>query len=165
MNWQPWLEFFVPGVPKPAGSKSGFIIKGRDGKQHVNMVDSCKGGKEWRKNCAATARLAYRGPALGKEPLRLAVTFYMPRPKNHYRTGRFSELLKATAECYHLQKPDTTKLYRCIEDAFTGILYEDDSTIISQDGTCKEWANCAIEQGAQVTLYRIPGSIWEGEEL
>lgn len=60
-------------------------------------------------------------------PLELHVTFYFPRPKSHYRTGRLAGVLKDAAPDFHTAKPDADKLLRAIGDALTGLVCRDDS--------------------------------------
>ena len=55
-----------------------------------------------------------------KQPLAgdisLKVTFYMPRPKSHYRTGKRSHVRKAKAPVFHSVKPDLDNLVKLISD-------------------------------------------------
>jgi Holliday junction resolvase RusA-like endonuclease len=60
------------------------------------------------------------------------VTFLMPRPKGHFRTGKRAHILREAAPLYHTSKPDATKLLRATEDALTGILWHDDAQIAMQ---------------------------------
>ena len=46
----------------------------------------------------------------------LKLTFYMPRPKSHYRTGKRSHVLKAKAPVFHSVKPDLDNLVKLISD-------------------------------------------------
>ena len=63
-------------------------------------------------------------------PIRLGVVFYFNRPKSHYRTGKFSYLLKDDAPAYHTKTPDTSNLVKFVEDALQPNFYKDDSQII-----------------------------------
>lgn len=121
------IQFFVPGIPKPGGSKRAFIIGGRA----VLTDASGKKGKDWRGDVRAVAALAYKDEPL-KCPLRLVVVFTMPRPKAHYGTGKRAGVLRDDAPIWHTSKPDATKLLRSLEDALTGILWADDSLIARQ---------------------------------
>ena len=56
----------------------------------------------------------------------LCITFYMPRPKNHYRTGKYSHLLKKDSPKLHIVKPDIDNLAKFVMDAMQGILWDDD---------------------------------------
>ena len=43
-------------------------------------------------------------------PLRMHLEFYFPRPKNHYRTGKYSDQLKPSAPHIHTNMPDVDNL-------------------------------------------------------
>ena len=81
-----------------------------------------------------------------KQPLEGAISvsmvFSMPRPKSHYRTGKYSHLLKENAPMLHITKPDIDNLVKFYLDAMTGSFWKDDayvctieaSKIYSEDG-------------------------------
>lgn len=52
-------------------------------------------------------------------PVTVSLRFYFPRPKSHYRTGRFAQLLRADAPALHTSAPDLDKLVRLVCDALT----------------------------------------------
>ena len=62
--------------------------------------------------------------------IRLGVVFYFNRPKSHYRTGKFSYLLKDDAPTYHTKTPDVDNLAKFVADSFNTYFYKDDSQII-----------------------------------
>ena len=64
-----------------------------------------------------------------KGAIKIDVLFYMPRPKSHYRTGKFSGILKDTAPMWHTGRPDLDNLVKFISDALNGVFYKDDSQI------------------------------------
>jgi Holliday junction resolvase RusA-like endonuclease len=112
----PMIQLVVPGVPIPQGSKNPW---GGEDNPHT---------KSWRASIAARAlESAVDGPLLG--PVEVDVEFVFPRPKAHYRTGRYSDELRADAPYWHVGKPDLDKLERAIGDALNGILIRDDSQI------------------------------------
>lgn len=118
------IQFFVPGVPVPGGSKKAFAHK-TTGKIIV-MDDAGKRNKDWRAVVALAARDAYQGEPL-EGPLSVEMIFYMPRPNKHYRTGKNSGRLRRDAPTVHTGRPDALKLARSTEDALTSILWRDDS--------------------------------------
>lgn len=144
------ISFFVPGIPKPGGSKDGFYNKelGR-----VLITEACKGSANWRSTVALYARQNYSGPPL-KGPLKLEIMFYMPRPKHHFGTGRNADKLKPSAPSYHDVMPDATKLMRSTEDALKGILWDDDSQVALQT-TGKPYS---LRPGAKITVKPISES-------
>jgi crossover junction endodeoxyribonuclease RusA len=122
------IEFFVHGIPAPGGSKRA--VTARNGKAY--LIDACKRNKPWRDSVAAAAVHAMRGRELLTGPISFRLRFSMPRPKNHYRTGKHTGQLKETAPTYHTSKPDATKLIRAAEDALKGIVWRDDAQVASQ---------------------------------
>ena len=62
------------------------------------------------------------------------IKFYMKRPKNHYRTGKFADLVKEKwQEIYHTKKPDIDNLIKFTLDALSGHngFFLDDNQIYS----------------------------------
>ena len=72
-----------------------------------------------------------------KQPLRgsidIFIYFAMPRPKSHYRTGKFAELLKDKAPKIHTSKPDLDNMIKYILDVLQGKngFFYDDSQVYS----------------------------------
>ncbi len=122
------LEFFIPGLPKPGGSKRflGMSKKGR-----AIIADDCVKGKDWRASVAFGAREAMAGQTPTDEALCVRMTFCLPRPKGHYRAGINSHLLREAAPKFPTTKPDVLKLARSTEDAMTGIVWMDDSASVT----------------------------------
>ena len=124
-----FVSFFVPGTPRPAGSKKAFPTK--SGK--IAIVDSSgQKGKTWRLAVQYAAREAMNGRPPTGRPVRLWADFCFVRPKSHYRSGKYSHLLKPSAPKYHTIRPDSTKLVRALEDALTNIVWWDDAQVCSQ---------------------------------
>ncbi len=66
-----------------------------------------------------------------KNSVEINCFFYMPRPKNHYGTGKKNEILKETAPIYHTKKPDLDNLVKFVLDCLNGLAWYDDSQIIT----------------------------------
>lgn len=139
------IKFRIYDTPRPGGSKRAFVVKGR-----AIITEDCKGSKTWREAVKTAALAAYHGPLL-EGALAFKVTFFMARPKSHYRTGRHAGELKANAAKWHEKRPDATKLMRSTEDALAGIVWRDDSQIAFQTAA-KQYAE---KPGALVTVERI----------
>lgn len=130
MAQQQTIEFFVPGIPATAGSKTGIFNKKLN---RVLMVPANKRQKPWMavvRTFAMAAMQANSIPITG--PIELALTFALPRPKGHFGSGARSEIVKKSAPPYPITKPDLTKLIRAVEDALTGICWKDDSQVVWQ---------------------------------
>ena len=148
VSLEPITSFSVHGTPRPGGSKRGFVTKnGR-----VAMVDaSGKKGRDWRGDVQAAALEAFDGSPARDVPLALLITFLLPRPKSHYRTGKHSGELKPGAPSYNRSRPDLTKLLRSIEDALTGVIWHDDSLIVIQN--CEK--RYSESPGAIVEVFEV----------
>lgn len=123
------LTIEVEGIPAPQGSKRAFNHRhtGR-----VVMLESAGDKlKAWRQLVTLKARnVAAMRSWEPPQAVTTSVQFYLPRPKSHYRTGRFAGELKPSAPLFHTTKPDSDKLLRAINDALTdaGVI-RDDATI------------------------------------
>jgi len=126
------IEFFVPGIPASAGSKTGFPVKNKKtGKIKVIMAPASKKQKPWMAKVSMVAAESYRGYLI-TGPVDLRIIFNFPRPKSHFGIGKNSAKLKSNVPIYVTKKPDLTKLTRAVEDALTGIIWKDDSQVVMQ---------------------------------
>lgn len=122
-------HFVVYGKAAPAGSKTAFVGKG--GKAFVR--DSSKGSYAWKDKVSDRAAEVWGNTnALVTGPLEVWITFYVPRPKTHFGTGRNSDVLKESAPKFPDKKPDVLKLARAVEDGMTGAVWRDDAQIVSE---------------------------------
>lgn len=122
------MKITVYGKAAPAGSKTAGVSK--SGKLFVR--DSSKGSYEWKKNVAREAAAAMARAPLFAGALEASFTFYVPRPKGHYGTGKNAHVLKASAPDHPTTKPDVLKLARAVEDGMTGVVYRDDAQIVTE---------------------------------
>ena len=131
------IQFFVPGIPRPGGSKVRTRFGVREAGKHTAA---------WRETVKVFAEHSY--DIMFDCALQLEVLFIMPRPKKHYRSNGE---LKDDAPQYHTSKPDITKLLRSTEDALTNVLWRDDSLIAHQTAT-----KCYGDKpGARITIRKL----------
>jgi Holliday junction resolvase RusA-like endonuclease len=138
------IELFVPGIPKPGGSKRAFFTPKT---RKAVVVDACDKNRDWRAAVAATAHEAMKGKELLRGPLDVGFHFYMPRPKGHYNKHG----VKESAPRWHSTRPDATKLVRSTEDALTGIVWLDDAQVAIQRAT----KSYSMTPGAGVVITEI----------
>jgi crossover junction endodeoxyribonuclease RusA len=118
------LSFTVYGTPAPQGSK-----------RHVGngvMIEMSKRVKPWRADVreAALSALDHAEWDRGARVLGVAITFTMPRPRFHFRTGRFAHELRPDAPVLVGVKPDLDKLVRSTLDALASAgAYADDARV------------------------------------
>ena len=123
-------HFFVPGHPLSGGSKTAFVKTDKLGRTKPRVTDANPRVKKWKRTVSVVATKAYEGKEMLVGPVGAWAVFFMPRPKSHYRTGKYKNLIKDSKK--HLEntsKPDLTKLWRPVEDALTGIVWKDDSQV------------------------------------
>src|SRR5208283_2635982 len=93
------INFFVPGVPAPGGSKR-FVGFGKRTGSAILVDDAGQRNKNWRAMVAAVAH-NHRPAELLRCPLDVCLMFVMPRPKYHYGSGKNSGKLKGGAPIWH----------------------------------------------------------------
>lgn len=137
------LSFYVPGDPVPQGSTRAFARNGR-----AFTTDDPSGRIErWRGDIRTAARETMARewggdlvPATGSVTADLM--FRIRRPRSHFlpvNSRRPEPVLRSTAPLFVLGSPDLDKLTRAVLDALTGVLYDDDSQVVSLGQTRKIW--------------------------
>jgi crossover junction endodeoxyribonuclease RusA len=116
------ISFFIHGMPVPQGSKR--VIRGN----LIEMADARL--RSWRQDVAAISSQQMQGHLPWQGPVMVTLSFYLPRPKAHYGTGRNAERLKPQAPTYPSTHPDIDKLIRSVLDAMTGIVFHDDRQVV-----------------------------------
>ena len=109
--------FRVHGIPIPQGSMRGFIHRSKEGKAHVALTSANTKTEPWRQDVAAQA-IAAKVPHIALGPVRLHVTFFLPRPKSRAKKHKWPDV-----------RPDLDKLLRAILDSLTGIAFRDDAQV------------------------------------
>ena len=121
--------------------------KARRAGNRIIMYDpSSKDKDRFKKECVKSAP---KYPLEGA--ISVSMVFSMPRPKSHYRGGRFSHLLKNSSPSQHISRPDIDNIIKFYLDAMTGTFWKDDacvctveaSKIYSNQGSVEiEYWNC-----------------------
>tara|TARA_B100001094_G_C18014043_1_gene711603 strand:+ start:126 stop:626 length:501 start_codon:yes stop_codon:yes gene_type:complete len=78
-------------------------------------------------------------------PLIIELEFYFKRPKNHYRTGKYCDLLKSKAPMIHCFMPDIDNLAKFILDAMNEKFFLDDRQVVKLIAT-KHYINDLTKQ-------------------
>lgn len=122
------VRIVIPGHPAPKGSLK--CIGGRGGRGHVLIEDNTR-TKDWRHTVAMWVRNKWptHQHADQGQPVGAEITFTLPRPKGHYRTGKNAHLLRDTAPLHPVghSTGDVDKLLRLALDALqdTDVLPDD----------------------------------------
>ena len=139
------IRFRVYGDPATQGSKRAFIPKGHT--RAVIVDDNKPKLRNWRGDVRDAASAAYDGSLL-TGPLRLDMTFYLPRPKSQTKAEQ--------SNWWHYKKPDTSKLVRAVEDALKLVLWQDDAQVAELSAS-KIYAGETQRPGVKVEVYVLKG--------
>lgn len=139
----------VAGQAAPAGSKTADpvmrknptgglpipVLDPKTGRPIVRQRHANEHTRPWMDIVAQQARYMWGAKPLLEGAVWCELRCYQPRPKTHFRTGRFSHLLRPDAPAYpHKTKTgDSDKLRRAVQDALTGVVYLDDKLVVDGD--------------------------------
>lgn len=147
------LRLFVEGIPAPGGSKT--IGRTKAGRMFIRDAGGNRNTK-WKKVVKDAAKQAMRGRVVFSGPVALSLCFKMPRPKCHYRSGKYADQLRPDAPRFHVVAPDATKLTRSTEDAMKGVVWVDDCQVVRQEAD-KTWAERGTPAGAWIVVTPLQG--------
>jgi len=137
------VTFCVPGVPRPQGSKT--LMRGR-------LLDANAARlRPWREAVALVAAAAAACPALLTGPVRVSLTFTLPRPASHPLRPRSEAVRERVRLPIGRGTGDVDKLARAVLDSLTGTVYVDDAQVVDL-WACKVYG----APGVQVTVERVP---------
>ena len=139
--------FFIAGQPKPQ-ARPRFARRGK-------FVTTYSETTDWKKTCIKNMREIFACVGKYENAIRVDLDFYFQRPKSHYRTGKFSHLLRDDAPKYHIKKPDKDNLEKAVTDAMTDAgLIKDDCIIVGGE-TWKSYACEGDEEGCSISISEI----------
>lgn len=149
------LSFFVPGHPKTQGSLRPFALK--KGGRYTGKVVTPQDSKvqSWRGVVSTYALQAMQRQQQRKTtaPVRVELSFFLLRPKGHFGTGKNSEQVKNSAPTHPVSQRsgDGDKLTRAVWDALTGVVWNDDSQVVSWEGH----KTYGAQEGVSVTVQAL----------
>lgn len=155
------IEFWVPGRPQTAGSKSAFVNP-NTGKAIVTESGSSKSKarkRTWRGDLRDAGEHARRGWDTD-QPVDVALwahfVFVRSRPSPQMRSGRHAGQLAPSAVGRRpVSRPDALKLARAAEDALTGVLWLDDSQIVHETIEKAFGDDVGLDPRAEGVLVRV----------
>ncbi len=63
-------------------------------------------------------------------PVSVSCTFFLPRPRGHYGTGKNAGVLKTSAPQHHTGKPDVDNMVKFVLDCLNGVAWKDDGQVV-----------------------------------
>lgn len=103
-----------------------------------------------------------RLPCAQEQPFEILIAYYLARPNGDF--SKASGDLLPTARVSPWVKPDLSKLVRATEDAFTGLVWDDDSRIV-RTVTEKRYATRERDIGLWIEVRVQPATLRELAEL
>lgn len=145
------ISFFVPGKPATAGSKRAFVITPKGGgRPRAIVTEDCKDSKDWRGDVKRFAVEHFTAPLEG--PLEVTLRFYLPRPKGHFGSGKNASVVNPSAPQRPTGRPDALKMARLVEDALTGIAWNDDAQIVDEHLSKRYDSTGHVGVGVDITM-------------
>jgi len=136
------ITFTVPGSPQSLKRHRTF----RRG-DFVGQYDPSKGDKQdFLAKC-----MEYKPSVPWSGPLRVDLLLFFPRPRSHFRTGKYAGELKPNAPLWCDKNPDRSNVEKFVEDALNGIFWSDDRIIC--DGVIQK--KYSDRPRIEITIERI----------
>ena len=158
----PLLDVFIEGLPKGQPR-----VRARRAGKHVAMynpgtaddwIDAVRAGvsshvdlnQRW-----SVPMLLHKG---ANNALSVTMHFVFPRPKSHFRTGKYSDLIKDSAPVTHTCKPDLDNAIKLVCDALgtpkRPLVYGDDACVVSIVAS-KRWAKPDEPHGLRLLVTEV----------
>ncbi len=125
-----FIAFTVPGTPIPKLRARHRHVKTKAGREFTTSYTPDKTVK-FERRVRDCALFVMSSKEMFTGPLALRVIFRMPVPPS------WSAKKKAAAiagSVHHVSRPDFGNLLKSVEDAMNGVVYKDDSAIVSVSG-------------------------------
>ena len=145
------IDIFVEGNPKPQSRPRVSVRAGRGFAYNSDSKDM----KAWKEALDASLKsISFGSFGSFGGPMHVELVFRLPRPKAHYRTGKFSHLLKDSAPGDEGSRCDVDNLSKVILDKITRSGYwVDDSQVVFLSAR-KRWAYCE-SAGCEIRVIPI----------
>lgn len=156
------ITFFVPGEPVPAPRPRGRIVNLPSGKPFIHIYTPADDEK-WKKRIAR-----HSWEAVGRKlsgPVRVDIEFLMPRPQDHFGTGRNAAILKDSAPHWHTIRPDRDNLDKPVLDALKNTKVFSDDCCVCDGRIQKRYPRPGEEPGALITITPLDtqAALFQGE--
>jgi Holliday junction resolvase RusA-like endonuclease len=150
------IEFFVLGEPKGQPRPKAFAR--RFGDKWQARVYNPGTAENWKSLIAAAAKpFLPSSPLLG--PIRVDETFYFPRPRSHYRTGKHSGMLRPDAPAWCVVKPDRDNGDKAVLDALTQLGFFADDCQVCAGEIQKRYSYHGLV-GCQIVIQQLSQERW-----
>jgi Holliday junction resolvase RusA-like endonuclease len=149
MTWREILSVRVVGIPK-AQPRARAFARNFGGKVSARMYDP--GTVEaWKSDICRAFEQHWDGKTI-YGPVSISIRFLFPRPKWHYRGGKYSFELKPGITHFHTSKPDRDNCEKAVTDCLTRLgLWKDDGQVCAGE-VVKLYAAADQQAGAEIVV-------------
>ena len=141
------IDVKIPGVPVPK-LRPRITKNGR-----YDIQSEIKRGVQWeirqqlpKDYQASTSALVW------------SIDAFLPRPKNHYGTGKNLDKLKPSAPPYHRIKPDHDNIQKFYLDCMSKLVFVDDAQVVGIRNCAKYWIDKNKQGYVRIRVYELPES-------
>lgn len=152
------ISFFVSGdpmpQPRPRAAARQVAVNGKM-IWTARMYDA--GTAEAWKTRIWACGVQHRPPSPLICPLSLDLTFYIRRPKDHYRTGKYAGELRPGAPTYHTagDRLDRDNLDKAVMDTLEKMGFFANDSQVCKGFIDKLWCPVSMEPGCQIVLVTL----------
>tara|TARA_R100000655_G_scaffold29779_1_gene60163 strand:- start:2129 stop:2575 length:447 start_codon:yes stop_codon:yes gene_type:complete len=140
-------NFFAPGIPKPQPRPRAVAI---GGVVRMYTPSNVKGWRQSVKIAVFNEGVKPLQPLAGSISVNLG--FIFERPKSHFRSGKYSHLMKPDAPKAHTKKPDCDNLAKAVLDVLTELKFWNDDSQVTHLTTTKQYGD---KSGCQISIAEI----------
>tara|TARA_X000001382_G_scaffold96033_1_gene70468 strand:- start:377 stop:823 length:447 start_codon:yes stop_codon:yes gene_type:complete len=140
-------HFFAAGIPKPQPRPRAVAI---NGVVRMYTPSNVKGWRQSVKIAVINEGVKPVQPLAGSISVNLG--FIFERPKSHFRSGKYSHLLKDDAPDFHIKKPDCDNLAKAVLDVLTELKIWHDDSQVTHLTTTKQYGD---KSGCLISILEV----------
>ena len=140
------MRFFIKGTPKPQ-PRPRAVSRGKFSTFYSPVSD-------WKKICRKELKVIAKEKTFD-QAIEVNLYFWFHRPNCHYRTGKYSELLRDDAPKWHTKKPDKDNLEKAVTDAMSDAGLISDDCIIVRGMTSKSYVRRDENSGCWIEINPV----------
>ena len=156
------MTIFFDVVGDPVASPRPRVMHLGSARARIYVPSTADKWKRLVRAAATSARGAERELLAPGVAVEVHMAFRFARPRSHFRSGRFSAILRPDAPRHHTQKPDRDNLEKAVLDALGGfqglppLVWCDDCQVVT-GRTMKRWAAPDEPPGVTVAIMEFHG--------
>lgn len=155
------MRINVTGNPAPKGSSQSFAARRKSGEYtgKIGYRPDSSSYPAWAEAVRSEGARAIAGRPRLEGPLAATVRFRFDRPRSHYRTGQFSQVMRPDAPAWPFEgaaAKDIDKLLRAVFDGLQagGVIANDKQIVV--EAAQRVYCEPGETPGAEIWIERAP---------